>query len=86
MLSMMLPSDQVSCFQEAPLTEGVWTHPTYDVQQGYMILAVSYYITTSYFLTTASESSLPGKKRTRSLAGTSIGLRSRGLTPFRAAL
>jgi len=44
------------------------------------------YITTSYFLTTASESSLPGKKRTRSFAGTSIGLRSRGLTPFRAAL
>src|SRR5712691_3797676 len=37
-------------------------------------------------LRTASASSLPGKKRTRSFAGTWIGLRSRGLTPLRAAL
>src|SRR5689334_14693254 len=39
-----------------------------------------------YFFSTASESSLPGEKRTRSFAGTLIGLRSRGLTPLRAAL
>src|SRR5579859_6060919 len=40
-----------------------------------------------YFFTIAFESSLPGEKRTRSLAGTVIfWLRSRGLTPWRAAL
>src|SRR6266700_5429971 len=42
------------------------------------------YTTTDYFLTTASESSMPGKKRTRSFAGTSISSRLRGLTPLRA--
>src|SRR5258708_22733890 len=41
---------------------------------------------THYFFSTASESSLPGEKRTRSFAGTSIGLRSSGLTPLRSAL
>ena len=39
-----------------------------------------------HFFSTASESSLPGEKRTQSFAGTLIGLRSRGLTPLRAAL
>src|SRR5712691_4977765 len=42
--------------------------------------------TTSYFLTTESASTLPGKKRTRFFAGTCMGLRSRGFTPLRAAL
>src|SRR5260221_5802575 len=41
---------------------------------------------THYFFSTASESSFPGEKRTRSFAGTVIGLRSRGLTTLRAAL
>src|SRR2546421_5388976 len=39
-----------------------------------------------YFLTTASASSFPGEKRTRSFSGTRISFRSRGFTPLRAAL
>jgi len=42
--------------------------------------------TTNYFLSTASESSLPGVNRTRSLAGTWIVCPLRGFTPLRAAL